>query len=74
MAHMIGDESDQNFEKKITGDALAETDIFRNFVNLRDLGADYKAQNWKHDLVRLCFMLYTPSFGNSWKNENFVIG
>ena len=45
MAHMIGDESDQNFEKKITGDALAETDIFRNFVNLRDLGADYKAQN-----------------------------
>ena len=30
----------------------------------------YESQNWKHDLARLCFMLYTPSLI---KNENFVI-
>ena len=24
-----------------------------------------KKKNWKHDLARLCFMLYTPSYGNS---------
>ena len=24
-----------------------------------------EGHNWKHDLARLCFMLYTPSYGNS---------
>ena len=51
----------QNFEKK-TGEALAETVFSRNFVTL---GADFEGHNWKHDLARLCFMLYTPSYGNS---------
>ena len=51
----------QNFEKK-TGKALAETVFSRNFVTL---GADFEGHNWKHDLARLCFMLYTPSYGNS---------
>ena len=47
----------QNFEKK-TGEALAETVFSRNFVTL---GADFEGHNWKHDLARLCFMLYTPT-------------
>ena len=38
------------FREKKTGEALAETVFSRNFVTL---GA------------RLCFMLYTPSYGNS---------
>ena len=57
----IGDEGDKISRKK-TGEALAETVFFRNFVTL---GADFESQNWKHDLARLCFMLYTPSYGNS---------
>ena len=38
--------------------------IFRNFVTL---GTDYEGYNWKDDLPRLCFMLYTPIFGILWK-------
>ena len=52
----------QNFEREKTGEALAETVFSRNFVTL---GADFEGHNWKHDLARLCFMLYTPSYGNS---------
>ena len=48
--------------RKKTGEALAETVFSRNFVTL---GADFEGHNWKHDLARLCFMLYTPSYGNS---------
>jgi len=50
------------FREKKTGEALAETVFSRNFVTL---GADFKGHNCKHDLARLCFMLYTPSYGNS---------
>ena len=50
------------FREKKTGKALAETVFSRNFVTL---GADFEGHNWKHDLARLCFMLYTPSYGNS---------
>ena len=50
------------FREKKTGEALAETDFSRNFVTL---GANFEGHNWKHDLARLCFMLYTPSYGNS---------
>ena len=57
----IGDEGDKISRKK-TGEALAETVFSRNFVTL---GADFEGHNWKHDLARLCFMLYTPSYGNS---------
>ena len=53
----IGDEGDKISRKK-TGEALAETVFFRNFVTL---GADFESQNLKHDLARLCFMLYTPT-------------
>ena len=65
----IGDEGDKISRKK-TGEALAETVFSRNFVTL---GADFEGHNWKHDLARLCFMLYTPSYGNSqlkWKFWN----
>ena len=51
----------QNFRKK-TRESLAETVFSWNFVTL---GADFEGHNWKHDLARLCFMLYTPSYGNS---------
>ena len=57
----IGNEGDKILRKK-TGEALAETVFSRNFVTL---GADFEGYNWKHDLARLCFMLYTPSYGNS---------
>ena len=57
----ISDEDDKIFRKK-TGEVLAETVFSRNFVTL---GADFEGHNWKHDLARLCFMLYTPSYGNS---------
>ena len=57
----IGDERDKISRKK-TGEALAETVFSRKFVTL---GADFEGQNWKHDFARLCFMLYTPSYGNS---------
>ena len=63
----IGDEGDKISRKK-TSKALAETVFSRNFVTL---GADFESQNWKPDLARLCFMLYTPSFGNSWKKWKF---
>ena len=46
--------------------------FFPNFVTL---GADCKGQDKNHDLARLRFMLYTPSFGHSQgKNENFEAG
>ena len=48
------------FREKKTGKALAET-VSRNFVTLR---VDFESQNLKHDLARLCFMLYTPNYGN----------
>ena len=57
----IGDEGDKISRRK-TGEALAETVFSRNFVTL---GANFEGHNWKHDLARLCFMLYTPSYGNS---------
>ena len=41
------------FRKK-TGEALAETVFFLNFVTL---GADFESQNLKHDLARSCFIL-----------------
>ena len=44
--------------QKKTDEGLAETVFFRNFVTL---GADFESQNLKHDLARLCFMLYTPT-------------
>ena len=50
------------FREKKTGEALAETVFSQNFVTL---GANFEGHNWKHDLARLCFMLYTPSYGNS---------
>ena len=56
----IGDEGDKISRKK-TGEALAET-VSRNFFTLR---VDFEGHNWKHDLARLCFMLYTPSYDNS---------
>ena len=56
-------------------------DYVFNFVTL---GADFESQNWKHDLARLCFMLYNPSqwkfwehfenFGKVCKNLNFFFG
>ena len=61
LALKIGSEGDKISRKK-TGEALAETVFSRNFVTL---GADFEGHNWKHDLARLCFMLYTPSYGNS---------
>ena len=58
MALKIGSEGDKISRKK-TGEALAETVFFsQNFVTL---GADFESQNLKHDLARLCFMLYTPT-------------
>ena len=40
--------------------------IWRDHVlNFVILEADFESQNLKHDLARLCFMLYTPSYGNS---------
>ena len=62
MALKIGSEGDKISRKK-TGEALAEPVFFRNFVKF---GADFESPNWKHDLARLCFMLYTPNYGNSW--------
>ena len=57
----IGEGGDKISRKK-TGEALAETVFFRNFVTL---GADFEGHNQKHDLARLCFTLYTPSYGSS---------
>ena len=51
----------------IIGDAKALPVIFRNFVSF---GANYEYQNWKHDLARLCFMLYSPIFRKFWKLRN----
>ena len=61
MALKIGSEGDKISRKK-TGGALAKTVFSQNFVTV---GADFEGHNWKHDLTRLCFMLYTPSSGNS---------
>ena len=51
-----------------SSEVLADRVFFQHFVAL---GANFEGHNWKHDLVRLCFMLYTPSFGNSWKKWKF---
>ena len=55
-----------------SAEALIETVFSRNFVTL---GADFESQNLKHDLARLCFMLYTLSQWKFWENlktlENF---
>ena len=45
--------------KIITGEAIAKTVIFQNCDIFR---AKYEGTNLKH--ARLCFMLYTPSFGS----------
>ena len=67
LALKIGSEGDKISRKKLS--RLTPRQFFsQNFVTL---GADFESQNWKHDLVRLCFMLYTPSFGNSWKKWKF---
>ena len=61
MALKIGSEDNKISRKRLSW--LAPRQFFsRNFVTL---GADFEGHNWKHDLARLCFMLYTPSYGNS---------
>ena len=64
----IGNEGDKILRKK-AGAALAETVFSRNIVIL---GADFEGHNWKHDLARLCFMSYTPSYGNSQMKMEFL--
>ena len=61
LALKIGSKGDKISRKKLS--RLTPRQFFsRNFVTL---GADFESQNLKHDLARLCFMLYTPSYGNS---------
>ena len=56
LALTIGSEGDKISKKTVS--ASASPVFFRNFVTL---GADFESQNLKHDLARLCFMLYTPT-------------
>ena len=58
---IIGDEDDKI--EKINGESIAQTFFSQNFVIF---GADYD-----YDRSRLCFMLYTPIFGDSRGKNDF---